>query len=207
MSDLEFFKIRNLAVAPFVASRIDQTGAFLRNGTNNPPFSVEMSQLILRNNYQNHAPFIPIFSEAFKLALTKFEKHTNNHSALPLFRATQCFNPQFIQSSTNYHNLSNYSLIMEFQNPSNEIINEWATYCGLSEIFEEGSLDLNQYWQEKKGIFPNLSKIAFIYIWLPISGVDVERSFSNYKRILEDRRRALSENSIEMLNFLYYNNQ
>jgi len=77
----------------------------------------------------------------------------------------------------------------------------------LVEIFEEGDLNLNQYWQEKKRIFPNLSSIALVYIWLPISGVDVERSFSNYKRILDDRRRSLSENSIEMLNFLYYNNQ
>ncbi|GBB89932.1 hypothetical protein RclHR1_01680003 [Rhizophagus clarus] len=173
MLDLEFFKIRNSAIAPFVASRIDQTGAFLRNGTNNPPFSIEMSQLLSHNNYQTNDFFIPIFSEAFKLALAKFEKHTNNHSALPLFRAIQCFNPQFIQSSTNHHNLNNYNLITEFQNPSNEIISEWAIYCGLSEVFEEGSLDLNQYWQGKKGNFPNLSKIAFIYIWLPISGVEL----------------------------------
>ena len=76
----------------------------------------------------------------------------------------------------------------------------------MVEIFEEGDLDLNQYWQQKRNNLPNLSKIALIYIWLPISGVDVERSFSNYKRILDDRRRSLSENSIEMLNFLYYNN-
>jgi len=41
--DLEFFKIRNQAVAPFVASRIEQTRAFLQNGINNPPFSVEIT--------------------------------------------------------------------------------------------------------------------------------------------------------------------
>ncbi|GET02769.1 hypothetical protein GLOIN_2v1761741 [Rhizophagus clarus] len=174
MLDLKFFKIRNSAIAPFVVSRIDQTDAFLRNRTNYPPFT-------------------------FKLALAKFEKHTNNHSALLLFYAIQCFNPQFIQSSMNYHNLNNYNLITEFQNPSNKIINEWVIYCGLSEVFEEGSLDLNQYWQEKKEKFPNLSKIAFIYIWLPISDVDVERSFLNYKRILEDQCRALSKNSIEIV--------
>lgn len=204
--DLEFFKIRNLAVAPFVFSRIEQTRAFLRNGINNSPISVEMTQL-LSQNYQNYEYLNPIFSEAFKLALKKFEKHIDSHSALPLFNAIQCFNPQFIQSSQNRHILTNYNLIPEFQNPSNSIITEWAIYCDLVEIFEEGDLNLNQYWQEKKRIFPNLSSIALVYIWLPISGVDVERSFSNYKRILDDRRRSLSENSIEMLNFLYYNNQ
>ena len=114
MLDLEFFKIRNLAIAPYVISRIDQTRAFLQNGTNNPPFSVEMSQLLSQNNYENYDDFIPIFSEAFTLALTKFEKHTNFHSALPLFRAIQCFNPQFIQASLNHHNLATYNLIIEF---------------------------------------------------------------------------------------------
>ena len=38
-----------------------------------------------------------------------------------------------------------------------------------------------------------------------MSGVDVERSFSSYKNILSDRRIALKEESIQMLNFLYFN--
>ena len=41
--------------------------------------------------------------------------------------------------------------------------------------------------------------------WLPVFGVDVERSFSSYKNILSDRRIALKEESIQMLNFLYFN--
>jgi hypothetical protein len=98
-------------------------------------------------------------------------------------------------------------LILEFQNPSNVIITEWSIYCGLVETFEEGNLDLNLYWQKKKDSLPNLTKLALIYIWLSVSGVDVECNFSNYKRILHNRYRSLSENSIEMLNFLYYNNQ
>src|SRR6266540_5919841 len=206
MLDLKFFKIRNLAIASFVTSRIEQTRVFLQNETNNPPYSIEMIQLLSHNN-QNYEYLTPIFSEAFRVALTKFEKHINSHSALPLFNAIQCFNPQFIQSFQNRHSLANYNLILEFQNPSNTLITEWSIYCGLVEIFGEVDLDLNQYWQEKKRSLPNLSKIALVYIWLPVSGVDVEHSFSNYKRILDDRRRSLSENSIEMLNFLYYNNQ
>jgi hypothetical protein len=35
--------------------------------------------------------------------------------------------------------------------------------------------------------------------------VDIERSFSNYKSTLSDRRIALKEGSIQMLNFLYFN--
>ena len=162
---------------------------------------------LLSHNHQNYEYLFLIFSKAFKIALTKFEKHVNIHSALPLFNAIQCFNPQFIQSSQSRHSLSNYNLILEFQNPSNVIITEWSIYCGLVETFEEGNLDLNLYWQKKKDSLPNLTKLALIYIWLPVLGVDVKCSFSNYKRILDDRCRSLLENSIEMLNFLYYNNQ
>ena len=50
-----------------------------------------------------------------------------------------------------------------------------------------------------------LSDLALVYIWLPVSDVDVERSFSSYKNILSDRRIALKEESIQMLNFLYFN--
>ena len=54
-------------------------------------------------------------------------------------------------------------------------------------------------------LLPELSTIALVYIWLPVSGVDVERSFSSYKSILSNRRIALKEESIQMLNFLYFN--
>ena len=74
----------------------------------------------------------------------------------------------------------------------------------MNELFEE-DFDLNNYWQKKHEVLPNLSKLALIYIWLPISGVDVERSFSAYNRILADNRQNLSENSIGMLNFLNFN--
>jgi hypothetical protein len=144
MLDLKFFKIRNLTIVPFVASRIEQIRAFLQNRTNNPPYSVEITQLLSHNN-QNYEYLTPIFCETFKLALTKFEKHVKFHSTLPLFNAIQCFNLQFIQLFKNRHILANYNLILEFQNPSNAIIIEWSIYCDLVEIFEEGDLDLNQY--------------------------------------------------------------
>jgi hypothetical protein len=53
----------------------------------------------------------------------------------------------------------------------------------------------------------NLIPINFLLIHcqLPVSGVDIERSFSNYKSTLSDRRIALKEGSIQMLNFLYFN--
>jgi len=97
-----------------------------------------------------------------------------------------------------------YRIIEEFQSPTDILIQEWAIYCGLNESAEE-LIDLDKYWQNKTGLLPELSTLALIYIWLPVSDVDVERSFSSYKSILSDRRVALKEESIQMLNFLYFN--
>src|SRR5260364_191248 len=72
-----------------------------------------------------------------------------------------------------------------------------------SETFSE-DFDLDKYWHEKMALLPNLSKIALVYIWLPVSGVDVKRSFLAYNRILANNRNALPENSLRMLNFLNF---
>jgi hypothetical protein len=61
--------------------------------------------------------------------------------------------------------MESYFIIKELETVNNDLLNNWSIYCGL----EEDNLDLNQYWKEK-------SKVALSYIWLPISGVDVERS-------------------------------
>ncbi|CAG8838338.1 55_t:CDS:1, partial [Racocetra persica] len=91
-----------------------------------------------------------------------------------------------------------------FNKPSNQLIQEWGIYCGGEEIFEL-DFDIEKYWLEKARFLPCLSKLALKYIWLPISGVDIERSFSAYKNILSDKRHSLSPESIEILNMLYFN--
>ena len=45
-------------------------------------------------------------------------------------------------------------------------------------------MDLNEYWKEKQRIFSNLAQIALIYIWFPISEINIKRSFGDYKNIL-----------------------
>ena len=203
VNDLEFFKIRNKAVAPYVYSRIINLQAFLSSGRRNPPVSNEIEQILDESNY-NRESFISLFSRAFALAYEKCEKHISNHPALPLFKAIQCFDPRFIQSNTAHHNMGDYRIIEEFKFPTDTLIQEWAIYCELNESIEEFN-DLNRYWQGKLNLLPELSSLALIYIWLPVSGVDVERSFSSYKSILSDRRVGLKEESIKMLNFLYFN--
>ena len=55
------------------------------------------------------------------------------------------------------------------------------------------------------GRFPLLSKIAVYYIWMSVTSVDVERSFSEYKHLLNDKRERLTEKNTRQLMILYYN--
>jgi hypothetical protein len=199
---LEFFKIRNKAIAPFVYSRIVSLQAFLSSGRRNPSISNEIENILEETNYRGQ--FVSLFSKAFASAYEKCEKHLSHHPALSLFKAIQYFDPRFIQSNTTNHNMADYGIIKEFHSPTDNLIQEWAIYCGLNEVAEE-FIDLNQYWNNKIHLLPELSALALVYIWLPVSGVDVECSFSSYKSILSDRRVALKEENIQMLNFLYFN--
>ena len=200
---MEFLKIRNKAIAPFVYSRILNLQAFLSSGRRNPPISNEIERLLGETIYDRNS-FISMFSKAFTSAYEKCEKHISHHPALSLFKAIQCFDPRFIQSNVANHNMADYRIIEEFHSPTDVLIQEWAIYCGLNEAAEELT-DLDLYWRNKTRLLPELSTLALVYIWLPVSGVDVERSFSSYKSILSDRRTALKEESIQMLNFLYFN--
>ena len=52
---------------------------------------------------------------------------------------------------------------------------------------------MNDFWKGVHTRFPNLAAIAMQAIWMPVTSVDVERSFSQYKHILNDRRESLTE--------------
>jgi hypothetical protein len=200
--DLEFFKIRKQPIAPYVISRVKEIHALLKSGIMYPSLSEEM-KLKLQVEQVSVDHFTDIFVDAFKIALQKFEKHILNHSALPLFEAIQCFDPRYIHSQIERTNILLYSIIPEFKIPNLNLIQEWGIYSNLNEIINsEKDFDLENYWIEKKNILPTLANIALIYIWLPVSGVDVERSFSIYKNILSDRRYQLSKESIIMLSLI-----
>ena len=101
----------------------------------------------INQNQLNVDNFKNIFKQAFNLAYTKFTKHISQHNALPLFKSIQCFNPKFTRDS----NSLDYSKIFEFKNPSNQLINEWNTYCQMEEDLQI-ELNLDQYWKDKSQI-------------------------------------------------------
>ena len=67
------------------------------------------------------------------------------------------------------------------------------------------SLNLPAFWQSVSDRYPSLSAVALDAIWMPVASVDCERSFSQYKHLLNDRRESLSEENTKRLVMLYYN--
>ena len=66
-------------------------------------------------------------------------------------------------------------------------------------------LVISEFWEGVRDRFPNLATIASHVIWMPVASVDVERSFSQYKHILNDRRESLTEENTKRMVMLYYN--
>ncbi|GES82252.1 hypothetical protein GLOIN_2v1776946 [Rhizophagus clarus] len=114
--------------------------AFLSSGRRNPPISNEIENILEETNYRDQ--FVSLFSKSFASAYEKCEKHLSQHPALLLFKAIQCFNPRFIQSNATNHNMADYGIIEKFYSPTDNLIQEWAIYCGLNEVAEE-FIDLN----------------------------------------------------------------
>ena len=120
---MEFFKIHDKAIAPYVFLHIENTKNLLKAGIENPPLNQSMIDLCRIHNVSEES-LMSTFSQAFQLAYNKLCKHANRHSALPLFKKIQCFNPKFIRASSSQKNILLYSYIKEFVNPEDEFIVE-----------------------------------------------------------------------------------
>ncbi|RHZ86998.1 hypothetical protein Glove_41g190 [Diversispora epigaea] len=178
VQDLDFFQQSKKPIFPFVESRLQQLTSYIETNRNANYFSPFLENLITSLQF-NVEEFYIIFREAFKVAYEKFKVHIPNHPAHLLFCA-------------------------KFNNPSDELLREWGIYCELNnEIINE--IELDQYWLNKASQLPILYKIAFDYIWLPVSSCSVERSFSMYNSLLDSDCQNLSLDSLKRLNMLYFN--
>ena len=84
-----------------------------------------------------------------------------------------------------------------------------STVCELSAYLDsdnvtsyEDDFDLLLWWHDHKLTFPILSIMARDIILVPVSTVSSESCFSLTGRILEERRRRLSPETVEMLTCL-----
>ena len=73
------------------------------------------------------------------------------------------------------------------------------------DLYADGGVLFCRFWEGMGDRFPNLAAVASHAIWMPVASVNVERSFSQYKHLLNDRRESLTEENTKRLVMLYYN--
>ena len=88
--------------------------------------------------------------------------------------------------------------------------NEWDLYVNslgpvAVKYSRDGSFDLTLFWKSKADNLPELFKLASCYCTTTIGSYDVERSFSAYSEILDDKCRSLDESTIKAFYFLNWN--
>ena len=88
--------------------------------------------------------------------------------------------------------------------------NEWDLYVNslgpaAVKYSRDDSFDLTLFWKSKAENLPELYKLASCYCTTTIGSYDVERSFSAYSAILDEKRRSLDESTIKAFHFLNWN--
>jgi len=102
---------------------LKQLDAYINNGTLMTMENFGESLVTIIQNL-NFAPesLQPIFKSAYDAASRKFRDHISNHPCRALFKTTQIFDPKFVNLTSNRDILFYSTSIVEFANPSCELI-------------------------------------------------------------------------------------
>lgn len=136
------------------------------------------------------------------LAKKKLLEHLDKHQAYPFYKAARIFDPRQLHSIS--CDIGDYSAIPALSNPSTELNQEWLIYTQWKDTLPT-PFSIPKFWSCHQDRFPTLSSIATEAIWMPVTSVDVERSFSSYKHILNDKRESLTDENTKRLIMLYFN--
>ena len=84
---------------------------------------------------------------------------------------------------------------------------EYRTILALAAIVASPGepIDMTTFRKSMKDNVPNLAQLALRYCNAVMNSADAERSFSLYNLVLSDRRKPLTEKTLKVLAFLYYN--
>ena len=94
-------------------------------------------------------------------------------------------------------------LLKLFQDDRSSAANELQSYCALPVIKRND--DPFQWWSRNSSRYPEMSRMAKVYLCFPASSVYSERLFSEAGSIYETKRNRLLPERAEALVFLHHN--
>jgi hypothetical protein len=134
--------------------------------------------------------------------------HTGN-PCNGLFKAARVFDPR--QILTLSQDLGSYVGHIKLLDPTDvQLLEEWPIYVTLAKN-EQFAADFNvvNFWQQMSssgtGRLPKLASVALPVLLMPVSSVEVERSFSKTGQILSSQRHSMNDATYRGLAALYFN--
>ena len=187
---------------------ITDFSAVLESGTTNVIYLKRTDALLNSCTFTNTevAAVLELFMGGFRLAHRKFCKHIENKkTAVEMFKIIRIFDP--IQRPTLPRDITQYSNLKGFSSAGAQLLDEWAIYWGINEIFDMNSFDIVSFWINGGESMPILSKLALNYIWVPASAATVERSFNKLNQLESPQRLAMSDATLRDSIFCLCNSQ
>lgn len=191
-------------IACTVYNSMDDLKAYLNAGKTKTSFGPKSDVFLDKFSALSKRKAIKSFQGAFGLSFDKLTGHLSSLPAYQHYKSVRIFDPRQLPALD--HDIQIYgTCLQQLSHPSHQLLEEWLIYTQYREEAVLSLANLQEFWDSMSSRFPLLSKIATECIWMPVSSVDVERSFSNYKHLMNDRRERLTEENIRRLMILYYN--
>lgn len=123
---------------------------------------------------------------------------------MDFFSRAKVFDPY--QLATMGHDLDAY----KFPKWINESLSEdWPIYTNIVKSLipntKPDDFKLEKWWTVFGKRMPGVFAVANWYLRVPATTCDCERSFSKYREILSDKRRSMKPETIQRLNFMFFN--
>lgn len=119
-----------------------------------------------------------------------------------LFQKCSIFDPHFKGHSN--QNFEHYEQLFRRYPNQSLLKDEFISYL-LEPEPENTMLSPSKYWFDTRSNFPNLSLVALDYLSLSCGNKDCERSFSQSRDVLSQKRTNSSLENLKMLTILYIN--
>ncbi len=196
-------------------SKIEEIDLYLHKGTAKVVFAPELEALLAKIPVADKAKHIRKFHETFNESLMKFSKHLDVLPARGIYQQARVFDPK--QAPNLSRDIDEYSAIhfrdsdpLESGGAGAMLREEWDDYHHfIQSPIGQQSMAQNPtpmaFWRDKAEQFPMLSATALMYMSVPVSSCDAERSFSLYKHLFNDRRESNTQEHVKMLVMMNFN--
>ena len=102
------------------------------------------------------------------------------------------------------HDIDSFAAIKDLQDPSTDLLEEFQIYMNYQDDLPN-PFNIPAFWNANKSRFPLLEQIANKIIWMPVTCVDAERSFSQYNHLINKQHESLTPENTKKFTMLYYN--